>query len=48
MQCINYAGNKFSPLPEGIWDSYLNPLEFASFIFSVVSYILSQQPGPSH
>ena len=48
MQYINYAGNKFSPLPEGIGDSSLNPLEFASFICSAVSYILSQQRGPSH
>ena len=48
MQYINYAGNKFSPLPEGIWDSSLNPLEFASFICGAVSHFLSQQLGPSH
>ena len=48
MQYINYSGNKFSPFPEGIWDSSLSPHEFAGFIYSIISYILSQQLGPSH
>lgn len=25
----NYAENKFSSWPEGIWNWYVNPLEFA-------------------
>lgn len=29
MWYINYAENKFSPLPEGIWNWYVNPIEFA-------------------
>lgn len=41
MRYINYAENTFSPLPEGVWNWYVNPLEFAGFLFLFFSSVVS-------
>lgn len=46
MRYINYAENTFSPLPEGVWNWYVNPLEFAGFLFLFFFSVLFLYPFP--